>query len=73
MILTVRSVTPAGSGEHALAADQIFSTDETTVFTKVVNLAEKAGKHVELMVVPGNDPYEAVVQTAARQIGRAHV
>src|SRR5207302_8488350 len=36
------------------------------VFTKVVTVAEKAGKHVELMVVPGTDPYEAVVQTAAR-------
>jgi hypothetical protein len=32
----------------------------------VVSLAEKAGKHVELMVVQGADPYEAVVQTAAR-------
>jgi hypothetical protein len=32
----------------------------------VVSLAEKAGKHVELMVVPGADPYEAIVQTAAR-------
>jgi hypothetical protein len=46
--------------------DQIFSEDETNVFSRVVSLAEKAGKHVELMVVPGNDPYEAVVQTAAR-------
>jgi len=36
------------------------------VFTHVVTLAEKAGKHVELMVVPGSNPYEAVVQTAAR-------
>jgi len=36
------------------------------VFSGVVTLAEKAGKHVELMVVPGSDPYQAVVQTAAR-------
>ncbi len=43
----------------------MFSDDETTVFTRVVSLAEKAGKHVELVVVPGNDPYEAAVQTAA--------
>ncbi len=32
----------------------------------MVTLAEKTGKHVELMVVPGSSPYEAVVQTAAR-------
>lgn len=66
VVLSVRQVSPAGSGEHPLDPDQIFSDDETTVFTKVVSIAEKAGKHVELMVVPGTDPYEAVVQTAAR-------
>ena len=66
VVLSVRPVSPAGSGEHPLHTDQIFADDETTVFTKVVNIAEKAGKHVELMVVPGTDPYEAVVQTAAR-------
>ena len=66
VVLSVRQVTQAASGEHPLDTDQIFSDDETNVFTRVVNLAEKAGKHVELMVVPGSDPYEAVVQTAAR-------
>jgi amino acid transporter len=65
VVLSVRRVTQAASGEHSLEAGQIFSEDETTVFSKVVALAEKAGKHVELMVVPGNDPYEAMVQTAA--------
>ncbi len=44
----------------------MFADAETQVFSKVVNLAEKAGKHVELMVVAGTDPYDAVVQTAAR-------
>lgn len=66
VVLSVRAVNPAGSGEHPLTTDQIFSNDETTVFTRVVSIAEKAGKHVELMVVPGSDPYEAVVQTASR-------
>ena len=64
VVLSVRNVTQAGSGEHALTVDQIFSNDETEVFTKVVNLAEKAGKHVELMVVPGTDPFAAIIQTA---------
>jgi amino acid transporter len=63
---SVRSVTQAGSGEHMLQASQIFSDAETEVFTRVVTIAEKAGKHVELVVVPGTDPYEAAVQTAAR-------
>jgi amino acid transporter/nucleotide-binding universal stress UspA family protein len=66
VVLSVRPVTLAASGEHPLDPDQIFSLDETSVFTRVVSLAEKAGKHVELMVVPGSDPYEAIIQTAAR-------
>jgi amino acid transporter len=66
VVVSVRLVTQAGSGEHPLDIGQIFSEDETTVFTRVVTLAEKSGKHVELMVVPGSDPYEAVVQTAGR-------
>jgi len=66
VVVSVRRVSQAGSGEHPLEVEQLFADDETNVFTGVVTLAEKAGKHVELMVVPGLDPYEAVVQTAAR-------
>ena len=66
VVITVHRVTQAASGEHGLDSSQLFSEDETTVFSQVVTLAEKAGKHVELMVVPGSDPYQAVVQTAAR-------
>ena len=66
VVISVRGVTGAASGEHSLGPEQIFADDETNVFTHVVTLAEKAGKHVELMVVPGSNPYEAVVQTAAR-------
>jgi hypothetical protein len=66
VVLSVRQVTPAASGEHPLDASQIFSVDETSVFSRVVTLAEKAGKHVGLMVVPGANPYAAIVQTAER-------
>jgi amino acid transporter len=71
VMLSVRSVTQAGSGEHGLDPEQLFAADETDVFTKVVFLAEKAGKHVELLVVLGTDPYDAMMQTAQRlQSGR---
>jgi len=66
VVLSVRSVSQSGSGEHSLEPEQLFAADETEVFTKVVFLAEKAGKHVELLVVPGADPYDAMVQTAQR-------
>ncbi len=36
------------------------------MFTKVVELAEKEGKTVELLVVPSADPFDAIVQTAHR-------
>jgi amino acid transporter/nucleotide-binding universal stress UspA family protein len=65
VVLSVRTL-KTGAGEYGLEPDQMFSDAETEVFSKVVTLAEKAGKHVELMVVPGADPYDAVVQTAAR-------
>jgi amino acid transporter len=70
VVLSVRRLNTA-SAESGLEVDQMFAGDETIVFTQVVTLAEKAGKHVELMVVPGKDPFEAMVQTAARlQSGR---
>jgi nucleotide-binding universal stress UspA family protein len=65
VVLSVRSL-KAGSGEGGLEPAQMFAEAESEVFSHVVTLAEKAGKHVELMVVPGADPYDAVVQTAAR-------
>jgi amino acid transporter len=66
VILTVKRVTEAGSGEYGLVAEQVFSDDISMLFSRVVSLAEKAGKHVDLMVVPGTDPTYAIVETAAR-------
>jgi len=65
VVLTVKMVTQAASGEHGLETDQVFSDSETNLFSRVVALAEKAGKHVELLAVPGADPWTAMVQTAA--------
>ena len=56
----------AGSGEHDLTADQVFTDDIAKLFSNIVSLAEKAGKHVELMVVPGFNPAWAIMETAQR-------
>ena len=48
-----------------MAADQLFTNDETEMFSKVVALAEKAGKHVKLLVVPATDT-EAWAEALAR-------
>ncbi|HLQ75804.1 MAG TPA: APC family permease, partial [Terriglobia bacterium] len=36
------------------------------LFSRVVSMAEKEGKPVELLVVPSINPFDALVQTAAR-------
>ncbi len=64
--LTVRRVIAVNPSQHALAADQLFTDYEQLLFTKVVEMAERAGKKVELIVVPGNDPLAVVMQTALR-------
>jgi hypothetical protein len=53
-----------GAGEYELSDDQLFSDYEQELFSRVVSLAEKEGKPVELLVVPGVDPFDAMVQTA---------
>jgi amino acid transporter len=65
VVMTVRPVDPRG-GEYELADAQYFGSYEQELFTRVVQIAEKAGKTVELLVVPGVDPFDAMVQTAAR-------
>jgi len=65
VVMTVRRVSRAGAGEYELKAEQLFTDYETKLFSRVVSLAEKEGKPVELLVVPGVDPFEAMVQTAA--------
>lgn len=64
VVMTVRPLS-AGTGEYGLSKDQIFSDYEKELFSHVVALAEKEGKPVELLVVPGVDPFDAMVRTAA--------
>jgi hypothetical protein len=64
VVMTVRPIS-TGAGEYDLADQQIFSDYEKELFTAVVQRAEKEGKPVELLVVPGVNPFDAMVQTAA--------
>jgi len=65
VVMTVRGVS-TGAGEYDLAENQLFTDYERDLFTKVVALAEKEGKHVDLLVVPAVNPFDAMVQTAAK-------
>jgi hypothetical protein len=64
VVLTVRQIS-TGAAEYGLAEHQLFSDYEKELFSHVVELAEKEGKHVELLVVPAVNPFDALVQTAA--------
>src|ERR1700758_3701545 len=51
-VLHLRLLERAGSGEHELEAEQLFSREEQVLFTRCLNLAEKMGKTVRLAVAP---------------------
>jgi hypothetical protein len=65
VVMTVRQLS-AGAAEYELRNEQLFADYEQELFSHVVSLAEKEGKTVELLVVPAVDPFDAMVQTAAR-------
>ncbi len=65
VVMTVRTIS-TGAGEYELSDEQIFSDYERELFSHVVELAEKEGKPVELLVVPAVNPFDAMVQTAAQ-------
>jgi amino acid transporter len=65
VVMTVRTIS-SGAGEYDLSDDQIFSSYEKELFSHVVEVAEKEGKPVELLVVPAVNPFDALVQSAAR-------
>jgi hypothetical protein len=52
--------------EYELGGEQLFADYERELFTRVVTLAEKEGKGVDLLVVPGVNPFDALVQTAEK-------
>ncbi len=64
VVMAVHRVGSLAYGESRLRTDQICAAREVKLFSKVVSVAEKAGKHVELLTVPGVDDYAAVVQSA---------
>ena len=64
VVLHVRMLRRAASGEYDLAPDQLFSTIEQLLFTKVLSLTEKEGKPVRLVVAAANDLWEGILRTA---------
>jgi amino acid transporter len=65
VVMTVHLMRGPDTGYEGIAEDRLFSRYEQYLFSKVVALAEKAGKTVHLLVVPSSDIFQAIALTAA--------
>ncbi len=63
VVMAVRMLT-GRSADLDMAADQMFSDYEQTLFSRAVSVAEGYGKTVSLLVLPARDVWSAIVQTA---------
>jgi len=66
VVMTIRRLTGPDTGYEKLHEDELFTDYEQLLFSRVVALAEKYGKHVELLVVPSTDVFQAIVMTASQ-------
>ncbi|HZQ69158.1 MAG TPA: APC family permease [Terriglobales bacterium] len=57
---------PSLTGSTSYEAKDVFDVYEQDLFSKVVALAEKLGKPVKLLVVPGTNVFDAAMMTAQR-------
>jgi len=65
VVLHIRLLRRAASGEYDLRPDQLFSTIEQLLFSKVLAVAEKEGKPVRLAVAAANDLWDGILRAAA--------
>ncbi len=64
VVLHVRVLRRAGSGEHPLDPQQLFAFNEQQLFTQALALAEKSGKPVKLAVVAANEIWDGILRAA---------
>ena len=64
VVLHIRPLLRAGSGEHGLAPEQLFTVNEQELFTRALALSEKYGKSVKLAVVAATDVWDGMLRAA---------
>ena len=64
VVLHLRLLARAGSGEHELEPDQLFGVKEQTLFTQALSLAEKKGKTIHLAVAPATEKWDGILRAA---------
>ena len=64
VVLNIRILQRAASGESSLAPEQLFSGTEQYLFTRALSLAEHEGKSIHLSVAAANDVWEGILRSA---------
>jgi amino acid transporter len=64
VVLHVRVLRRAASGEHELEPEQLFGGIEQQLFSEALSLSEKRGKSVRLAVVAANDLWDGILRSA---------
>ena len=62
VVLHVRLLQRAASGEVELDANQLFGSIEQYLFTKALALAEQRGKSIRLAVIAANDMWDGILR-----------
>ncbi|MGI9104105.1 MAG: APC family permease [Terriglobales bacterium] len=64
VVLHLRFLTRAGSGEYELSPEQLFSLQEQELFTRSLAIAEKKGKTIHLAVAAATEKWDAILRAA---------
>jgi amino acid transporter len=65
VVLHVRLLRRAASGEYELEAEQLFGSIEQQLFSQALSIAEKRGKTIRLAVVAASDLWDGILRAAA--------
>ena len=68
VVLHLRFLTRAASGESGLSAEQLFSSEEQDLFTRALGLAEKKGKTIHLAVAAATEKWDASLRIAVTTV-----
>ncbi len=64
VVLHMRLLNRAGSSEHELSAEDLFSFEEQELFTRALALAEAKGKSIHLAVAPATEKWPGILRAA---------
>jgi amino acid transporter len=64
VVIHLRLLGRASSGEHELSAEELFSKNEQELFTRALSLAEAKGKSIDLAVAPATQKWDGILRAA---------